>query len=190
MLYRPYWDWPTRRMQLVARAAGDPLSIAGAMRAAVKSVDPDVPITHIRTMQAVLEDSAAQQRFQMLLATVFAATALVLASLGIYGVVSYAVARRTCEVGIRMALGAPAGNVYRLMLQQAMLPVLSGLANGMAVAIVAGNVLLKLLYEVSPRDPATLAGVAVMLGLVALAACILPARRATRVDPLAALRCE
>jgi ABC-type antimicrobial peptide transport system permease subunit len=129
-------------------------------------------------MQAVLEDSAAQQRFQMLLATVFAATALVLASLGIYGVVSYAVARRTSEMGIRMALGAPA------------LPVLSGLAAGMAVAIVAGNVLLKLLYEVSPRDPATLAGVAVMLGLVALAACILPARRAARVDPLAALRCE
>jgi len=190
MLYRPYWDWPTRRMQLVARAAGDPLSIAGAMRAAVKSVDPDVPITHIRTMQAVLEDSAAQQRFQMLLATVFAATALVLASLGIYGVVSYAVTRRTNEVGIRMALGAPAGNVYGLMLRQAMLPVVSGLAAGMAVAVVAGNVLSKLLYEVSPRDPATLAGVAVMLGLVALAACILPARRAARVDPLAALRCE
>jgi putative ABC transport system permease protein len=100
------------------------------------------------------------------------------------------VARRTNEVGIRMALGAPAGNVYRLMLRQAMTPVIIGLAAGMAVAVAAGNVLSKLLYEVSPRDPATLASVAVMLGLVGLAACTLPARRAMRVDPLEALRCE
>jgi predicted permease len=190
MVYRPYWDWPTRRMQLVVRAAGNPLSIAGTLRVAVNRVDPDVPMTHIRTMQEVLEDSAAQQRFQMLLAAVFAATALLLASLGIYGVISYAVARRTNEVGIRMALGAPAGNVYRLMLRQAMTPVIIGLAAGMAVAVAAGNVLSKLLYEVSPRDPATLASVAVMLGLVGLAACTLPARRAMRVDPLEALRCE
>ena len=190
MVYRPYWDWPTRRMQLVLRAASDPLSIAGGMRVAVNSVDPDVPLTHIRTMQEVLQDSTAQQRFQMLLAAVFAATALLLASLGIYGVVSYTVARRINEVGIRMALGAPAGKVYRLMLRQAMMPVILGLAAGTAVAVAAGSVLSKLLYEVSPRDPATLAGVAVVLGLVGLAACTLPARRATRVDPLEALRCE
>jgi predicted permease len=188
MLYRPYWDWPARRMLLVARTAGDPLSIAGGMRAAAHSVDSDVPLTRIRTMQAVLGESVAQQRFQMLLAAVFAATALLLASLGIYGVVSYAVARRTNEVGIRMALGAQAGNVYRMVLWQAMTPILLGLAAGAAGAVAAGSVLAKLLYEVSPRDPATLAGVTLLLCLVGLAACSVPARRATRVDPLDALR--
>ena len=190
MLYRPYWDWPARRMLVVARAAGDALSIAGAMRAAVSKVDADVPLTRIRTMQEVLADSAAQQRFQTWLAAVFAATALLVASLGIYGVVSYAVARRSNEVGIRMALGAQAGNVYRMVLWQAMLPIVLGLAVGVAAALAAGSVLSKLLYEVSPRDPAVLAGVTLLLGLVGLGACTIPARRAMRVDPIEALRCE
>lgn len=191
MVYRPYWDWPAAgRMLLVAQAAGDPLSIAGAMRAATRAVDSDVPLTHMRTMQEVTGDSLAQQRFQTLLAAVFAVTALLLASLGIYGVVSYSVARRTNEVGLRMALGAQAGNVYRLVLRQAMAPILLGLASGVAGAVAAGSVLTKLLYEVSPRDPATLAGVALLLCLVGLAACSVPASRATRVDPIEALRCD
>lgn len=190
MVYRPYWDWPSRRMLLVARTAGDPLSIAGGMRAALKNVDSDVPLTRIRTMQEVLANSAAQQRFQMLLAALFAATALLLASLGIYGVVSYSVARRTNEVGIRMALGARTGNVYGMVLRQAMIPVVLGLTAGLAGSIAAGRVIAQLLYEVSPRDPAVLAGVALLLSLVGLAACTVPARRATRVDPLEALRCE
>jgi putative ABC transport system permease protein len=190
IVYRPYWDWPERRMLLVARAAGDPVSIAGAMRAAVRSIDSDVPLTRIRTMQAVLEDSVAQQRFHMLLAAVFATTALLLAGLGIYGVVSYSVARRTNEMGIRMALGAQPGNVYWIVMRGAMTPILLGLAAGMAGALAAGNLLSKLLYEVSPRDPATLAGVCLLLCLTGLAACFAPARRATRVDPLQALRYE
>jgi ABC-type antimicrobial peptide transport system permease subunit len=190
MLYRPYWEWAPRRVLLVARAAGDQLSIGGAMRAAVRSVDPDVPLTQIRTMEEVLEESLAQRRFQMLLAAVFAATALLLASLGIYGVVSYSVARRTNEVGLRMALGAQAGNVYGMVVRQAMAPVVVGLAAGVAGALAAGSVLASLLYDLSPRDPATIAGVAVLLTAVGVAACSVPALRATRVDPLESLRCE
>jgi len=190
ILYRPYWDWPSRRMFLVTRTAGDPLAMAGAMRAALKNVDSAVPLTRLRTMQEVLATSAAQQHFQMLLAALFAATALLLASLGIYGVVSYSVARRANEVGIRMALGARAGNVYRMVLCQGMIPIVLGLAAGLAGAIAAARVFASLLYQVSPRDPAVLGGVALLLGLVGLAACAVPASRATRVDPLAALRCE
>jgi len=190
MLYRPYWDWPSRKMLLVARSAGDPRAIATAMRAAVYKVDSDVPLTHIRTMQELLANSTAQQRFQTTLAAVFAAAAVLLATLGIYGVVSYAVARRANEVGIRMALGARAGNVYGLVLRQAMTPVVLGLAVGIAGALTAGSVLASLLYQISPRDPVTLVGVALLLALVGLAACTLPARRATRLDPLEALRCE
>ncbi len=190
MVYRPYWDWPAPHMFLVGRTAGDPLSIAGGMRAALKNVDSDVPLTRIRSMQEVLADSAAQQHFQMLLVALFAATALLLASLGIYGVVSYTVARRTNEVGIRMALGAGAGSVYRMVLRQAMIPIVLGLSAGLAGSIAAGRVLAKLLYEISPGDPAILGGVALLLGLVGLAACTVPAWRATRVNPLEALRCE
>ena len=190
MVYRPYWDWPSRRMLLVARTTGDALSIAGTMRNALRSVDSDVPLTRLRTMQEVLANSAAQQRFQMLLAALFAVTALLLASLGIYGVVSYAVARRTNEVGIRMAMGAQPGKVYRMVLRQAMVPVVLGLTAGLAASMAAGNVIAQLLYEVSPRDPVVLVGVALLLTLVGLLACTVPARRATRVDPLEALRCE
>jgi predicted permease len=190
MVYRPYWEWAPRRVLLVARSAGDPRLVAPAMRAAVRSVDGDVPLTQVRTMQEVLAESVAQRRFQMLLAAVFGATALLLASLGIYGVVSYSVARRTNEMGIRMALGARAGNVYGMVLRQAMTPVVLGLVAGAAGALAAGSVLASLLYEVSPRDPATLAGVALLLAAVGFAACFLPARRATRVDPLEALRYE
>jgi putative ABC transport system permease protein len=190
MVYRPYWDYSPRRVTLVARAAGDPHSIAGAMRAAVRSVDPDVPLADIRTMQEVLEQSVAQRRFQMRLAAAFAATALLLAALGIYGVVSYSVARRTNELGIRMALGAQAPQLYRMVLLQAMAPVALGLLAGLAGAFAAGRVLASLLYQVSPRDPALLASAAALLGAVALAASFLPARRAAGMNPLDALRDE
>jgi putative ABC transport system permease protein len=189
-LYRPYWDWAPGRARLVARAAGDPRSIIGAMRAAVRSVDPDVPLAEVRTMQEVLEQSVAERRFQMLLAAAFAATALLLAGLGIYGVVSYSVARRTNEMGIRIALGAQAHDVYGLVLRQAMAPVVLGLAAGLAAAVAAGRILSSLLYEVKPDDPVTIGAVAVLLAAVGLVASFTPARRALRADPVAALRQE
>jgi len=189
-IYRPYWDWAPRQVRLVARAAGDPRSIMGAMRAAVRSMDPDVPLAEVRTMQEVLEQSVAERRFQTLLASAFAATALLLAGLGIYGVVSYSVARRTNEMGIRIALGAQAGDVYRLVLRQAMTPVALGLVAGLAGAMAAGRVLASLLYEVLPNDPAAIGTAALLLAAVGLAASFTPARRALRADPVAALRQE
>jgi putative ABC transport system permease protein len=190
MVYRTYWEWAPRSVVLVARAEGDPRSIAGAVRAAVRAVDADVPIAKIRTMQQILEDSVAARRFQMTLAAVFAGTALLLAALGIYGVVSYSVARRTNEMGIRMALGAESLHLYSMVLRQGMAPVALGLVAGVAGSLAAGRVLASLLYEISARDPLTIGAVAILLTQVALAACTLPARRATRVDPLVALRYE
>ncbi len=189
-IYRPYWVWAPASVRLVARAAGDPRSIVGAMRAAVRSADPEVPLAEVRTMQEVLEQSVAERRFQMLLASAFAAAALLLAGLGIYGVVSYSVARRTNEMGIRIALGAQARNVYGLVLRQAMTPVLLGLAAGLAGAVAAGRVLASLLYEVKPGDPATIAGVALVLAALGLAASFMPALRAMQADPVSALRQE
>ncbi len=189
-IYRPYWDWAPRGVRLVARAAGDPRSIAGAMRAAVRSVDPDVPLAKVQTMQEVLDQSVAERRFQMLLAASFTATALLLAGLGIYGVVSYSVARRTNEMGIRIALGAQARDVYGLVLRQAMAPVALGLAAGLAGAVAAGRVLASLLYEVKPGDPVGIAAAAVLLAAVGLVASFTPARRAVSADPVAALRRE
>lgn len=126
----------------------------------------------------------------MTLAAVFAGTALLLAGLGIYGVVSYSVARRTNEMGIRMALGAESLHLYGMVLRQGMAPVALGLVAGVAGSLAAGRVLASLLYEICARDPLTIGAVAILLTLVALAACTLPARRATRVDPLVALHYE
>jgi len=191
IIYRPHWDYSPRRVVLIARAAaGDPHSIAGAMRAAVRGVDPDVPLASVRTMREVLEESVAQREFQMRLAGAFALTALLLAALGIYGVVSYSVTRRTNEIGIRMALGAQASQLYRMVLRQAMAPVAVGLVLGLAGAIAAGRVLASLLYQVSPSDPALYTAAALLLGSVGLAASFLPARRAAIMDPLNALRDE
>lgn len=190
MMYRGYWEWPPRSVTVIARASGEPWSAAGALRAAVRAADSEVALGPMHTMQEILEGSVATRRFQMRLAIVFAATALLLAALGIYGVVSHSVARRTNEMGIRIAMGAQAWDVTRMVVRQGMIPVALGVAAGIAGSLAAGRVLASLLYEVSPRDPVVIGGVAVVLLAVAAAACYLPARRATRVDPLTALRYE
>ncbi len=192
MVYRPYWDknWVPSRSILVARATGDPRSVAGAMRAAVHATDPAVPVPQMRTIAEVLDQSVAQRRFQMTLAGSFAATALLLACLGIYGVISYSVARRTGEMGIRAALGARPGDLYGLILRQGMAPVVAGLVLGVAAALAVGRMLGSFLFEVRARDPLTIAAVSALLVAVAIAACFLPARRAARVEPTAALRYE
>jgi predicted permease len=188
MMYRGYWEWMPYRTVLVARAAGAPQSIAGALRAAIHAAGPDVPAPPMRTMSEVLDLSIGTRRFQMLLAGGFALMALLVASFGIYAVVSYSVVRRTSELGIRAALGARSGDLYGLILWQGMAPVAAGLLAAAALAAVFGRVLSSLLYEVDGRDPLTIAAVAALLGLVSLAACLIPARRASRLDPLDALR--
>jgi predicted permease len=190
MMYRGYWDWMPYRTVLVARAVGAPQSIAGALRAAIHAADPDVPAPPMRTMSEVFDVSVGTRRFQMLLAGGFALMALLVASFGIYAVVSYSVARRTSELGIRAALGAQAGDLYGLILWQGMAPVVIGLLAAAAAAVAFGRVLSSLLYEVDGRDPLTIGLVAALFGLVSLAACLIPARRASRLDPLDALRCE
>lgn len=190
IVYRPYWEWAPSRVELVARAAGDPLSVASAMRAAIRSVDADVPLPQLHTMQEVLAESLAQRRFQMLLILAFAGTALLLAALGIYGVVSYSVTRRRNEMGVRMALGAQTQDLYTMVIRQAMIPVVIGLLAGLAAALAAGRVITSMLFGVDPRDPLIMVVVAGVLLTVALAACFVPARRAASADPLESLRCE
>jgi putative ABC transport system permease protein len=188
MLYRGYWDWMPYRTVLVARAAGAPQSIAGALRAAIHVTDAEVPVPAMRTMSEVFHANIGTRRFQMLLAGAFALMALLVASFGIYAVVSYSVARRTAELGIRAALGAQRRDLYRLILRQGMAPVGAGLLLAVGAAAAFGNVLSSLLYEVQGRDPLTIELVVTLLGLVSLAACIIPARRAGSLDPSLALR--
>jgi putative ABC transport system permease protein len=190
-LYLPYWDdMVPLQMVIAARAEGDPFSLANSLRAAVRNVDPDIPLSNVRTTREVLEKSVSQRRFQMLLASAFAVCALVLSGFGIYGVVSYSVVRRTREIGIRTAFGALPGHLYRLVLRQGMGPVALGLVLGVAGALALGRLLRSLLYEISPYDPVIIAAAVGITLAVALAACYLPARRAARIDPMAALRCE
>ncbi len=197
-MYRPHWDWPPLRAIIVARAApgtgnhlsADPRAAADALRAALRAVDPDIPLPALRTMSEILDQSVAQQRFQLLLAGVFAGAAVLLTAFGIYGVVAYAVTRRTRELGIRAAFGAGPGVLRRTVLRQGMMPVGLGLVGGIGAALACNRVLSSLLYETSATDPVLLGGVTIFLALTALLAGYVPARRATRIDPLVALRTE
>ncbi|MGC2253447.1 MAG: ABC transporter permease, partial [Candidatus Acidiferrales bacterium] len=175
---------------IVVRTTMDPSGAASAVRDAIHRVDPDVPITALRPMSDMVSKSVDTRRFQMLLALLFAVCALFLASLGIFGVVAYSVEQRRHELGIRMALGAQLGNLRGMILRQGMAPVIAGLAVGIALAIALGQLVASLLFGVHAFDPLTFACVTLVVVLVALAACYIPARRAMRVDPMVALRYE
>jgi predicted permease len=190
MAYYPWWQRVPEGVALVARTTADPRSIAGALRAAIRSEDAQLPIRAIRTMEEVVDLSVAQRRFQLTLMSVFAACALLVASLGIYGVVSYAVARRRNEIGIRMALGAERSRLLKMVLRQGMTPVIIGLAAGIAVALFLSRAIRGLLFEVQPADPLTIAAVSAVLLVVGALACLIPARRAAGTDAVAALRVE
>jgi putative ABC transport system permease protein len=177
-------------MHLVARTTTDPLSMISAARSAIRAVDPDQPVYRVMTMEQVLTNSIAQPRLTMLLLGVFAALALVLAVVGIYGVMSYAVAQRTHEIGIRMALGAHAGDVVALVIRHGMKLALAGVAAGLIASFALTRLMARLLFNVSASDPVTFAVIALLLTAVAMVACYIPARRATKVDPMIALRYE
>jgi putative ABC transport system permease protein len=175
---------------LVVRTKSDPTVIAAAVRQAVWSVDKDQPVSNVRTLDQVFATAISQERFQALMLGLFAALALLLACVGLYGVISYAVVQRTHELGVRMALGAQPVDVLRLVIKQGMTLTLAGLVVGIVAGTFVTRILTDLLFGVTPRDPLTFAGVPVLLLLVALLACYIPARRATRIDPLIALRSE
>ena len=156
----------------------------------VLELDPNQPIHEIRTMERMVDSALAGRRLQMLLLVIFGGIALTLAAIGIYGVMAYSVGRRTREIGVRMALGAQVGDVLRLVLNQGMKLALAGLCVGVVIAFVLTRLMGTLLFEVTPSDPVTFSAVIVLLAIVALIACFLPARRAARVDPMVALRYE
>jgi putative ABC transport system permease protein len=179
-----------RSIDLVVRYSSGGAGLANAIRAAVWAVDPNQPVTRVKTMDQVLSDTMAVQRFSTWLLASFAGIALALAAAGIYGVISYSVSQRTHEIGIRMALGAEQRDVLRLVVGQGMVPSLIGLGTGIAGAIGLTRFMASLVFKVSVTDPITFAVIGLLLMLVAVAACYLPARRAARVDPMEALRCE
>jgi putative ABC transport system permease protein len=185
-----FWKWQDRSLNLVLRTAGDPADVAPAVRGLVRGADPDLPVIALRPMTQVMADSLATRRVYMRLLALFAALALALAAVGIYGVLSYAVARRTGEVGLRMALGATRADVLRLVVGEGLKLTGAGIILGLVAAVGLTRVLVALLFEVSPTDPLTFAAVACLLAAVAVLASYLPAHRATRVDPLVALRYE
>jgi predicted permease len=196
-IYRPWTQinpqWlanRTRAMDVVVKTAGEPTGLLAAIRSEVQAVDKDQPLANVRTLDALLDRSLAPRRFTLLLVAAFASVALLLGAAGIYGVMSYSVSQRTQEIGIRLALGASTGEVLRLILGQGMRLSLLGIVTGLAASLAVTRLMKSLLYEVSATDPLTFAVIALLLTGVALLACYVPARRATKVDPMVALRCE
>ncbi|HEV2296968.1 MAG TPA: ABC transporter permease [Candidatus Acidoferrales bacterium] len=192
-MYVPYTQkiWtPLLTMNVVLRTAQDPASLAANARAAIHSVDPDLPVADVKTLDNIVGDSVVQPRFAVLLLGAFGGLAVLLAAVGMYGVISYSVAQRTQEIGIRIALGAQRGNVLQIVFGQGSRLAAVGIVIGLVVAIGVTRLMSSFLYGVGATDPLTFAGVAILLALVALAACYIPARRAMKVDPTIALRYE
>jgi putative ABC transport system permease protein len=193
----PQPDWylsrppgPQRNQILFVRTAGNPSDLAAPIRAIVASIDRNQPVANIKTLSDVVAATLAPRKFNMLLFALFAVLALLLATLGIYGVMAYSVAQRTHEVGIRMALGAQKSDVLGLIIKNGMMLTIMGVAIGLAIALALTRLMTTLLFGVAPTDLITFAAASAFLILVALLACYIPARRATKVDPLVALRYE
>src|ERR1044072_2205264 len=189
-MYMPYAQQPEPNMALMIRTEGSPEAVAAAVRREVLALDRGQPVYSVRTLPAVMSEAVAAPRFRTLLLGAFAALALVLAVVGIYGVMSYAVTQRTHEFGVRMALGAQGTDVLKLVVGRGMALALAGVLLGLVASFALTRVLAGLLYGVTPTDPVTFACVSLLLMPVALAACLIPARRAAKVDPVVALRYE
>ncbi|MFY9609808.1 MAG: ABC transporter permease [Blastocatellia bacterium] len=189
-IYEPYLQFPWSFMAIAVRTAADPLRLAPAVRTEILAVDKAQPVYDVKPMAQIVGDSVSQPRLYMLLLGIFAAIALILAAVGIYGVMNYSVNQRKHEIGIRMAIGAQRSDILKMIVGQGMLLASIGVASGIVAAFFLGRVVEMLLFGVSGRDPMTFLGLPIVLVLVALVSSYFPARRATRVDPMIALRAE
>jgi predicted permease len=189
-MYTPLGQSPRRSMSVVVRAGGDPKNAIPLVRSELAALDRDLPLYNVRTMQEVLSESVARQRFSMLLVAIFAFLGLALASVGIYGVIAYSVTQRTHEIGVRMALGAEAMHILKMVVRQGMILAVVGVCIGLVAARGLAQLMSGLLFGVSPTDVITFTGVSILLTAVAMLACVIPALRATRVNPMVALKYE
>jgi predicted permease len=190
MVYIPYWYRSETTGGLVVRTRQDPATMADAIRKTVWSLDPEVSVPTVRALDGVVAESMASRRFEMDLLLLFAFSALLLAGLGIYGVVTYSVVQRQRELGLRLALGAQKANIYGLVMRDGLIPVLIGAAAGIGVAFASARVIGSLLFQVSPYNPLIVSAAVFVLVAIGSAACMLPARRAAEIDPMRALRAE
>ena len=172
------------------RTGADPRAIAGAIRSEIRAIDPELPVPQFLSMEEIVDSSVSQRRFQLQLILLFGIASVLLSTMGVYGVVSFAVSQRTSEMGLRMVLGARASDVQAMVWRQGMRPVALGIGVGLMAALAISRLLTSFLFGVHPADPVTFGAVAAILGLVTGAACYIPALRATRVDPAMALRYE
>jgi putative ABC transport system permease protein len=175
---------------VVVRTDGPPAAVATAVKAAVRELDPDLPVETVRTIEQIIELATGQSRFRTFIFAAFASLALLLAAVGVYGLVSFSVSQRTSEMGVRLALGASPRQVGALVLRQGLTLAVLGVALGLAIAALGGRLLATLLYETSATDPAVYSALALLLLTIAALACYVPARRAMRVDPMRALRAD
>jgi putative ABC transport system permease protein len=189
-LYTPYYQDPVLNMSMVVRTKSNPMSVAASIRNEIRKADTEIPVFGVRTLEQMASESIAPRRITMLLLGFFALLALILAAVGIYGIMSYSVTQRTHEFGIRMALGAQPRDILKMIVKQGMILTLIGVAVGFVAAFAATSVLASFLYGVSSTDFVTFITAALILISVAILACVVPARRATKVDPMTALRYE
>jgi putative ABC transport system permease protein len=188
--YLPLMQEPSRSLSLVVRTEGNPPALGPTVEQTIYSIDRDLPVFNLRSMDQLLGIAIGQQQLTMVLLAGFALLALMLAAVGIYGVVSYSVTQRTHEIGIRIALGAQSRDVLKMIIRQGMLPTLIGMGIGLAASLWLMQLIKSLLFGVSATDPLTFIVLGIVLAGVAMLACYIPARRATRVDPMVALRYE
>jgi putative ABC transport system permease protein len=189
-MYQPILQAPSRGMTFILRTAVEPTSVAEPARKTIASIDRTLPLSNVKTMERIVYESVGQLRFYLYLLGLFAMIAMILTAVGVYGVMNYSVKQRTQEIGIRMALGAQPGEVRALILKQGLALSSAGLGIGLVACLILTRLMSSLLYGVSATDPVTFVAFALFLGCVALSACYIPARKATKVDPMIALRYE